>query len=78
MTVTDIANTATNPVFTPRIVKTTEAISPELVDSKIFDISIFSGDANLGTLSMALIKNRKNKPKEIFFALMIQNIIKVL
>ena len=69
ITVTEIAKTARKPVLTPRIVKTIDAISPELVASKIFDRTIFSGDANLGTLSIALIKNKKNNPTEIFFAL---------
>ena len=68
ITVTEIASTARNPVFTPNIVNIIDAISPELVISKIFDSSIFSGDANRGTLRTALIKNKKNSPADTNFA----------
>ena len=66
--VTEIARTARKPVFTPNIVKINDATSPGFVALKIFDITIFSGDANLGTLRIAFAKNKKNSEIENIFA----------
>ncbi|EIJ66999.1 hypothetical protein BD31_I1449 [Candidatus Nitrosopumilus salaria BD31] len=60
ITVTDIANTVRNPVFIPKIKKSVETISLGLFADK-FERSIFSGDANRGTLRIAFIKNKINK-----------------
>ncbi len=69
MTVTDIANTAKNPVLIPRIRKIIDAASPVLVAWEIEEKSIFSGDAKRGTLKMAFAKNIINKEIETFFTL---------
>jgi len=63
MTVTDIANTVRNPVFIPKIKKSDENISSELVTGKL-NRSIFSGDSKRGTLKTALIRNNTNKVME--------------
>ncbi len=60
ITVTDIANTLRNPVFMPKIKNNADNISPGLFAGK-FERTIFSGDANLGTLRTAFIKNNTNK-----------------
>ena len=55
MTVTEIANTVKKPVFIPNTKNKNETTSPgPLADT--FVKSIFSGDANRGTLKIALIK----------------------
>lgn len=69
MTVTDIANTAKNPVLIPSIRKIIDAASPVLVAWEIDEKSIFSGDAKRGTLKMAFTKNIINKEIETFFTL---------
>ena len=69
MIVTDIAKTAKNPVLIPNIRKIREAASPELVAWETEDKSIFSGDANLGTLNIAFARNNTNKEIETFFKL---------
>ena len=69
MIVTDIARTARNPVFIPKIRKSSDAISPLLVAWEIEEKSIFSGDANLGTLRMAFAKNKTNRETDTFFTL---------
>ncbi len=59
ITVTEIANTVKNPVFIPKIRKSTDTSSPgEFADK--FDKLTFSGEANLGTLKIAFIKNKTN------------------
>jgi hypothetical protein len=63
MTVTDIVNTVRNPVFIPKIKKSDENISSELVTGKL-NRSIFSGDSKRGTLKTALIRNNTNKVTE--------------
>jgi len=63
MTVTDIANTVRNPVFIPKIKKSDENISSELITGKL-NRSIFSGDSKRGTLKTALIRNNTNKVME--------------
>jgi hypothetical protein len=63
MTVTDIVNTVRNPVFIPKIKKSDENISSELVTGKL-NRSIFSGDSKRGTLKTALIRNNTNKVME--------------
>ena len=63
MTVTDIANTVRNPVFIPKIKKSDENTSSELVTGKL-NRSIFSGDSKRGTLKTALIRNNTNKVME--------------
>ena len=60
ITVTDIANTLRNPVFMPKIKNNVDIISPGLFADK-FERIIFSGDANLGTLRTAFVKNNTNK-----------------
>ncbi len=67
--VTEIAKTAKNPVFTPKIRKITDANSPKLASGGIDEKSIFSGDANRGTLSNAFARNSTNKEMETFFTL---------
>lgn len=67
--VTEIAKTATNPVLTPKIKKSNDAISPLLVALEIEERSIFSGEANLGTLRIALAKNKTKSEMETFFTL---------
>lgn len=69
MIVTDIAKTAKNPVLIPSIRKIREATSPELVAWDTEDKSIFSGDANLGTLKIAFTRNNTNSEIETFFKL---------
>lgn len=59
ITVTEIANTVRNPVFTPNIKKSDDASSPGLFADKL-DMIIFSGEANRGTLNRAFIKNKIN------------------
>lgn len=63
MTVTDIVNTVRNPVFIPKIKKSDENTSSELVTGKL-NRSIFSGDSKRGTLKTALIRNNTNKVME--------------
>ena len=59
ITVTEIANTVKNPVFIPKIKKRVDASSAgEFADK--FDRLILSGEANLGTLKIAFIKNKTN------------------
>lgn len=69
MIVTDIANTAKNPVLIPSIRKIIDAASPVLVAWEIDEKSIFSGDAKRGTLKMAFARNIINKEIETFFTL---------
>lgn len=64
ITVTEIASTAKNPTFNPNTRKIREIISPELLAWKILVRSIFSVDANLGTLKIAFARNKKNKEIE--------------
>ena len=66
ITVTEIANTVRKPVFIPKIRNNTEASSPGLPADK-FASSIFSGDANLGTLRIAFAKNKTNRVIETVF-----------
>lgn len=66
--VTDTAKTAKNPVFMPKIVKIIDIRSPEFVASKMVENVIFSGEANLGTLRIAFIKNKTNREIETIFA----------
>ena len=63
MTVTEIANTVRNPVFIPKIKKSPDTTSPGLFADK-FERLIFSGEANLGTLRIALIRNKPNMVKD--------------
>jgi hypothetical protein len=69
MIVTEIASTAKNPVLIPKIRKMIDATSPELVAWEIDEKSIFSGDANLGTLKSAFARNNTNSETETFFTL---------
>jgi hypothetical protein len=69
MIVTEIANTAKNPVLIPKIRKIIDATSPELVAWEIDDKSIFSGDANRGTLNRAFARNKTNSEIETFLTL---------
>ena len=69
MMVTEIARTARNPVFIPKIKKSKDAISPLLVACEIEEKSIFSGEANLGTLRIAFTKNNTKRETETFFTL---------
>jgi len=66
ITVTEIVKIVRNPVFIPKIKKRDEAISP-VVDAGKLKGSIFSGDANLGTLRIAFTKNKKNNVTDTFF-----------
>ena len=66
ITVTEIANTVRNPVFIPKIKNSKEANSVGFPAER-FDSSIFSGDANLGTLKMAFAKNKMNKVIDTVF-----------
>lgn len=59
VTVTEIAKTVRNPVFIPKIKKSKDMTSPGLFADRLAGV-IFSGDANLGTLRIAFIKNRMN------------------
>ncbi|MCV0431551.1 hypothetical protein [Nitrosopumilus sp.] len=59
ITVTDNAKTVRKPVFMPKIRKSDDATSPGLLAERFARV-IFSGDANLGTLRMALAKNKTN------------------
>jgi len=67
--VTEIANTAKNPVLIPKIRKMMDATSPELVAWEIDEKSIFSGEANRGTLKRAFARNKTNREIETFFTL---------
>ncbi|MGY5147356.1 MAG: hypothetical protein ACW9W4_05105 [Candidatus Nitrosopumilus sp. bin_7KS] len=59
ITVTEIASTVKNPVFIPKIKKRVDANSAgEFADK--FDRLTLSGEANLGTLRIAFIKNKTN------------------
>ncbi|WP_179362231.1 hypothetical protein [Nitrosopumilus oxyclinae] len=59
ITVTEIASTVKNPVFIPKIKKRVDANSAgEFADK--FDRLTLSGEANLGTLKIAFIKNKTN------------------
>ncbi len=62
-----MARTAKNPTFNPNTRKIREVISPGLFAWKMLEISIFSVDANLGTLKMAFARNKKNKETETVF-----------
>lgn len=66
MTVTENASTVRNPVFIPKIRNNNETNSPEL-PAETFAKSIFSGDANLGTLRIAFAKNKINKEIDTVF-----------
>ena len=66
ITVTEIANTVRNPVFIPKIRNNTDTSSAGLVGER-FESSIFSGDANLGTLRIAFAKNKTNKVMDTVF-----------
>ena len=59
ITVTEIANTVKNPVFTPNIKKSEEMNSPGSFADKL-DMLIFSGEAKRGTLKIAFIKKSTN------------------
>ena len=63
ITVIDIARTVRNPVLIPNIKNIKEASSSGLPAEKL-NRSIFSGDANLGTLKIALAKNKTNRDIE--------------
>jgi hypothetical protein len=67
--VTEIANTAKNPVLIPKIRKIIDATSPLLVAWEIDEKSIFSGDANRGTLKSAFARNNTNSEIETFLTL---------
>jgi len=69
MIVTEIAKTAKNPVFIPKIRKSNDKISPLLVAWEMDEKSIFSGDANLGTLRIAFTKNKTKREMDTFFTL---------
>ena len=79
MMVTEIAKTARNPVFIPKIRKSNEAISPLLVACEIEEKSIFSGDANRGTLRIAFAKNKTKRETDTFFTFFcnLGNLIKI-
>ena len=66
ITVTEIANTVRNPVFIPKIRNNTDASSPGLPADKL-DNSIFSGEANRGTLRIAFAKNKTNRVIDTVF-----------
>ena len=66
ITVTEIANTVRNPVFIPKIRNKIDASSAGLPADKL-ENSIFSGDANRGTLRMAFAKNKTNRVMETVF-----------
>lgn len=66
ITVTEIARTVKNPVFIPKIINTKEANSAEL-SADMFARSIFSGDANLGTLRTAFARNKTNRDTDTVF-----------
>lgn len=67
--VTEIARTAKKPVLIPKIRKINDATSPLLVAWEIEERSIFSGDANRGTLKIAFARNRTKREIETFFTL---------
>jgi hypothetical protein len=67
--VTEIANTAKKPVFTPNIRKIIDATSVVLAAWESDEKSIFSGDAKRGTLKIALKRNNTNKETETFLTL---------
>ena len=66
ITVTEIANTVRKPVFIPKIRNSIDANSAGLPADKL-EISIFSGEANLGTLRIAFAKNKTNKVIDTVF-----------
>ena len=66
ITVTEIAKTVRNPVFIPKIRNNADASSAGLPADKL-ENSIFSGDANLGTLRIAFAKNKTNKVTDTVF-----------
>ena len=67
--VTEIAKTAKKPVLIPNIRKSNDATSPLLVACEIEERSIFSGDANRGTLKIAFARNRIKREIETFLTL---------
>ena len=69
MIVTEIANTAKNPVLIPKIRKIIDAASPVLVAWERDEKSIFSGDAKRGTLKRAFARNKINNEIETFLTL---------
>ena len=66
ITVTEIAKTVRKPVFIPKIRNNTDANSAGLLADKL-ESSIFSGDANRGTLRIAFAKNKTNKVMDTVF-----------
>ena len=66
ITMIEKARIVKNPVFIPKIMKTVETKSLGLAIAK-FVRSIFSGDWNLGTLRIVLIKNKMNNDIETVF-----------
>lgn len=66
ITVTENAKTVRNPVFVPNIKNRKDANSFGFLADKVTK-SIFSGDANLGTLKIAFIRNKTNKEIETVF-----------
>ncbi|MFB5633024.1 MAG: hypothetical protein ACE5Q9_06835 [Nitrosopumilus sp.] len=66
ITVTEIANTVRKPVFIPKIRNSIDANSAGLPADKL-EMSIFSGEANLGTLRIAFAKNKTNKVIDTVF-----------
>ena len=66
ITVTEIANTVRKPVFIPKIKNSTDANSAGLPADKL-ENSIFSGDANLGTLRIAFAKNKTKRVIDTVF-----------
>ena len=66
ITMIEKASIVKNPVFIPKIMKTVETKSLGLAIAK-FVRSIFSGDWNLGTLRIVLIKNKMNNDIETVF-----------
>ncbi len=66
ITVTEIAKIVRKPVFIPKIKNSDDAISPVFPAGKL-KRSIFSGDANLGTLKIAFARNKKNNVTETVF-----------
>ena len=63
ITVTEIASTVRKPVFIPKIKKSEEVSSAGVFADKLDKVT-FSGEANLGTLKIAFIKNKANIVKE--------------
>ena len=66
ITVTEIANTVRKPVFIPKIRNSADANSAGLPADKL-ENSIFSGDANLGTLRIAFAKNKTKRVIDTVF-----------